>query len=101
VTVAQFRAFLNGGAHRPGHDDSLEGLPNHPVVNITWYEAIAYCHWLTERLRGWKDTPEPLAAMFRTEGWQVTLPSEAEWEKAARGADGRIYPWGNELNQTT
>ena len=51
----------------------------HPVVNINWHDAIAFCEWLS-----------------RESGRTVTLPSEAEWEKAARGTDGRIYPWGND-----
>jgi formylglycine-generating enzyme required for sulfatase activity len=55
------------------------GRADHPVVGINWYEADAYCHWLAE------DTGSP-----------YHLPTEAEWEKAARGVDGRIYPWGND-----
>jgi formylglycine-generating enzyme required for sulfatase activity len=54
-------------------------LWNHPVVNVTWHDACAYCRWLSE-MRGEK----------------VRLPTEAEWEKAARGIDGRVYPWGSE-----
>jgi formylglycine-generating enzyme required for sulfatase activity len=96
VTVAQFRAFVEASGHRPEDERSLRGLSNHPVVNITWYETIQYCDWLTAQLRTWEGTPEPLARLLRHEGWRLTLPSEAEWEKAARGSDGRLYPWDND-----
>ena len=96
VTVAQFLAFVEGGGSRPEDPESLQGLANHSVVSVSWYEAQQYCDWLTERLRAWPGAPEPLATLIRNESWQVDVPSEAEWEKAARGTDGRIYPWGNE-----
>jgi len=79
VTVAQFRAFVAASRHRPRDSESLNGPSEHPVVNVTWHDALAYCRWLGEQT-----------------GLPVTLPSEAEWEKAARGTDGRIYPWGDE-----
>ena len=96
------------------HDyDDPFNLPNHPVVGVTWYEAVAFCRWLTEQLRGggyrfqvWRDGQfDVLRAesrgeilSLRPETLVVQLPSQAEWEKAARGTDGRIYPWGDDLD---
>ncbi|MDX1521630.1 MAG: SUMF1/EgtB/PvdO family nonheme iron enzyme, partial [Anaerolineae bacterium] len=54
--------------------------PNQPVVGISWYEAVAYCRWVSAET-----------------GQTFRLPTEAEWEKAARGPDGRQYPWGDDF----
>jgi formylglycine-generating enzyme required for sulfatase activity len=61
----------------PEDYDEVFQTPNHPRVGVSWYEAAAYCRWLSEAL-----------------GLTIRLPSEAEWERAARHTDGRTYPWG-------
>jgi gamma-glutamyl hercynylcysteine S-oxide synthase len=64
---------------------------NHPVVRITWYQAQAYCRWLTTE---WQVCGKIAA------NEEVRLPAEAEWEKAACGIDDRVWPWGNEWSET-
>jgi formylglycine-generating enzyme len=84
VTNAQYASFLKA-TRQPapkhwGKGKFPSGEDDHPVVNVSWYDAVAFCKWLSQ-----------------TTGRTFRLPTEAEWEKAARGSDGRIYPWGDQL----
>ncbi len=77
VTNAEYKEFVKATGHEPSAfaDDGDFNRDNQPVTGVTWDDANSYCKWAGKR-----------------------LPGEAEWEKAARSGDGRLYPWGNRFN---
>lgn len=85
VTNAQYAEFVEAAKHQAPMDwkngNFLPGTSDEPVAGITWTDANDYCEWLSKEL-----------------GATARLPSEAEWQRAARGDTDNKYPWGNEWN---
>ena len=64
-------------------DDNQWNGADYPVIGVSWYEAVAFCNWLSE-----------------TTGEKIMLPTDQQWQHAAQGGDGRLYPWGNDWDKT-
>lgn len=106
LTFAQFQTFLDATDgfedkrwwtdlpevwRKQAMQDQRYLYSNHPRENVSWYQAYAFCKWLTAQYRDH-------APNYLPQGWEVRLPTQIEWEIAARYNDGRFYPWGDDFD---
>lgn len=110
VTYKQFQAFINAPDgfydsrwwdglavdenYKSAPDDQLFKFWNHPRERVSWYDAIAFCWWLSFKLTG------KVYGLDEVDQWPVRLPTQFQWERAARGTDGREYTYKGEFDAT-
>lgn len=110
ITNAQYERFIAAGGYQQEQrwttagwkfrEENNKNIPrgwseiksdqgDHPVVNVSWYECLAFCQWLDEQTRAG-------VGIASRDKARITLPTEQQWQRAAQGDDGREYPWGNQ-----
>jgi formylglycine-generating enzyme required for sulfatase activity len=90
ITNEQYIRFTEKTGYPFSYWFPIREKATHPVTNISWYDAVAFCEWfnLVNKVE-----------LDNAGGLRLFIPSEAEWEKAARGKEGKEWPWGNEFDK--